>query len=427
MQPEHLPGSADPSRHHPLRRAGMAAATFIVAIALFAGGVAADRAGLVPWGPGSPGADRGSDFALIGQAWDLLEQHYVDSASVDWHQVAYGAIGGMTQAIGDVGHTTFLTPNELAAEQAALSGSYVGIGAVLDMSNGAPVIVSVFPGSPAERAGLAHGDQVISIDGTPTQGMSLPTVSTRVRGPSGTAVTLVVAPAGGGAQRTVRMVRASVDVPSVTWAMVPGRTVADIHVLEFSSGAGDGLRSALEAATRAGATGIVLDLRNDPGGYVGEAVGVASQFIASGTVYITEDASGTRTPVPVASGAQATSLPVVVLVNHATASAAEIVAGALQDHGRAPIVGETTFGTGTTLLQYDLADGSALRIGTKKWLTPSGRQIWHHGIVPTDTVALPPTVQPVLADQLRGMTAAGLAAAGDAQLARALALLDASR
>jgi carboxyl-terminal processing protease len=427
MQPEHLPGSADPGASQtPRRRAGLTLGAFVLAIVLFVGGVAADRAGLVPWGPGAPVANRGSDYALIGQAWDLLSTNYVDRSSIDWHQVAYGAIGGMTQAIGDVGHTSFLTPEQLSAEQASLSGSYVGIGAVIDMSNATPVIVSVFPRGPAAGAGLQHGDSIVSIDGTSTQGMSLTTVSTTIRGPSGTTVTLVVMPSAGGAQRTVRIVRAKVDVPLVTWAMVPGQTVADIQIGEFSTGAADDLKTALAAAAKAGATGIVLDLRNNPGGYVGEAVGVASQFIRTGTVYIKEDASGTKTPIPVKSGTEATSLPMVVLVNHGTASAAEIVAGALQDHQRATIVGDTTFGTGTTLLQFDLADGSALQIGTEKWLTPSGRQIWHHGIVPNDAVALPSTVQPLLADQLRTMTPAALAAAGDAQLARAIVLLGGS-
>ncbi len=423
-----LPPAPDPDRpavgrSRPL---GGAVAAVVLSLTLFVGGVAADRAGLVPWGPGAPAAARGSDFALVGQAWDLLQAHYVDSSTLDWRQIAYGAIGGMTQAVGDIGHTTFLTPDALASEQAALSGSYVGIGVVVDISDGRPVIVSVFPGGPAERAGLVHGDRILSIDGTDTQAMPLSTVSVHIRGPSGSSVTLVVAPAGSGSERTVRVERASVDVPAVAWAMVPGRTVADVHILEFSRGAADALRSALDAATSAGATAIVLDLRDDPGGYVDEAVGVASQFIASGVVYISEDASGTKTPVQVKTDAHRTNLPLVVLVNHATASAAEIVAGALLDHGRAPIVGATTFGTGTVLLQYDLADGSALRIGTQKWLTPSGRQIWHHGIVPTQAVSLPSSVNPLFPDQLKGMTVAQLSAAGDAQLARALALLGAA-
>jgi carboxyl-terminal processing protease len=411
-----------PPAPRPSRRIGPAVGAVVLAAFVFAGGVAADRAGLIPWGPGAPNAAQG-DLGLVEQAWNDLRQNYVDRSSVDWHKIAYGAIDGMTQAIGDVGHTSFLTPDELAAEQASLSGSYVGIGISLEMSNGQPVVVSVFAGGPAAKAGLRHGDVIVSVDGTDVQGMALSTISASIRGPSGTTVNLVVQPASGGAQQTVPIVRAQVDLPVVTWAMVPGRSVADISLLEFSTGATDALRKAIDAATGAGATGIVLDLRGNPGGYVGEAVGVASQFLASGVVYLSEDASGTQTPVPVKVGTDATSLPLVVLVDHGTASAAEIVAGALQDDGRAPVVGTTTFGTGTVLIQFDLRDGSALRIGTTKWLTPSGHQIWHNGITPTDVVALPTGAQPVQPDDLRAMTASGVAAMDDLQLAAALGLL----
>jgi len=217
--------------------------------------------------------------------------------------------------------------------------------------------------------------------------------------------------------------RAKVEVPAVSWAMVPGTTVADIQIAQFSTGAADAFGKALDAATQAGASAILLDLRDDPGGYTDEVVGVASRLLASGVVYITQDASGKKTSVSVRSGVQATSLPVVALVNGATASAAEILAGALQDHDRARIVGVTTFGTGTVLLQYALADGSALEIGTEKWLTPSGHQIWHHGITPDQVVALPSGTDPLLPGALRSMTAAEVAASGDAQLQAGLSLL----
>lgn len=413
----------EPPTTRPSRRIGATFGAIVLAVIIFSGGVAADRAGLIPWGPGAPVAQQGGDIGLVVQAWDDLHQNYVDRSSVDWHAIAYAAIDGMTQAIGDVGHTSFLTPDQLASEQASLSGSYVGIGVVLDMSNGQPVIVSVFAGGPAADAGLQHGDVIVSIDGVAAQGLALSTISAKIRGPSGTTVTLVVSPASGGSQRTVPLVRAQVDIPVVTWAMVPGRTVADIQLAQFSTGATDALGKAIAAATGDGATGIVLDLRGNPGGYVNEAVGAASQFLSSGVVYISEDASGTQTSVPVKSETTATSLPLVVLVDHGTASAAEIVAGALLDNGRAEIVGATTFGTGTVLNQFDLSDGSALRIGTVKWLTPSGHQIWHNGITPTDVVALPAGAQPLQPDQLRSMTAAQLAASADSQLAAALALL----
>jgi len=424
MLPDQTPGFRD-EREHPqrrLRRAGTALGALVVAIALFTGGVVADRAGLVPIGAPSA-SETGTNLSLIDQAWHLLQEHYVDSSTLDWRTVAYGAISGMTQAVGDVGHTTFLTPSQLASEQAALSGAYVGIGAVIDVSGTRPVIVSVFPGSPAEAAGLGHGDVIVSIDGTDTTSVALQDISATIRGPEGSKVTLVIQPAGSSTRRTVTITRAKVDIPSVAWSMVPGTTIADIQITEFANGATDALKKALSAATQAGATSIVLDLRSNPGGYVSEAVGVASQFLASGVVYISQDASGTKKSVSVDTGQHPTDLPVVVLVNHATASGAEIVAGALQDHHRAQIVGETTFGTGTVLLRFDLTDGSALWIGTQKWLTPSGHEIWHHGITPDHVVALASGDQPVAADQLKQMTAAEVAATKDAQLAAALKLL----
>jgi carboxyl-terminal processing protease len=396
----------------------------VVAVALFAGGVAADRAGLVPLAsPATSNNQAAADLGLVEQAWNLLHQHYVDQSSLNSRQMAYAAIDGMTQAIGDTGHTSFETPSELATEQAALSGSYAGIGAVIDSQGSGPVIVSVFRGSPAEGAGIQSGDLVVSIDGTDTQGMSLATVAARIRGPAGTSVTLVLRAAGGSVDRTVRVVRANVTIPVVTWAMVPGTHIADIALAEFSTGSTDALRAAIASARKAGATALILDLRGNPGGYVSEAVGVASEVLASGIIYQSEDASGARTKVAVKAGGTATSIPLAVIVDQATASAAEIVAGAIQDAHRAPLVGTTTFGTGTVLTQYTLADGSALRIGTEQWLTPSGREIWHHGITPDHVVALATGVEPVVPDQLKTLGASGLATSRDAQLLEAISLL----
>lgn len=422
MLPDQTPGDRDERPRRRLRRTGTTLGALLVAVALFTGGVVADRAGLIPVA-GPSASDTGTNLSLVDQAWHLLQEHYVDSSTLDWRKIAYGAIGGMTQAVGDVGHTTFLTPSQLASEQAALSGAYVGIGAVIDVSGKRPVIVSVFPGSPAEAAGLGHGDVIVSIDGTDTTAMALQNVSSTIRGPEGSKVTLVIQPAGSSTNRTVTITRAKVDIPSVAWSMVPGTTVADIQITEFANGVTDALKKALSAATQAGATNLVLDLRSNPGGYVSEAVGVASQFLASGVVYVSENAGGTKTSVSVDRGQHPTDLPMVVLVNHSTASGAEIVAGALQDHHRAQVVGETTFGTGTVLNRFDLSDGSALWIGTEKWLTPSGHEIWHHGITPDHVVALAAGDQPVTPDQLKQMSAAEVASTKDAQLAAALKLL----
>ncbi len=222
------------------------------------------------------------------------------------------------------------------------------------------------------------------------------------------------------------MVRADVATVPVTWAMVPGTHTALIRLDQFSQGAADALKAALGDIKAAGADRFVLDLRGNPGGYVNEADAVASQFLKSGrVVFIERDAQGNETKHDVASGGLATDLPLVVLVDGGTASSSEIVSGALQDAGRAQIVGIKTYGTGTVLGEFPLSDGSALRVGTVEWLTPDGRQIWHQGITPDVVVERASDIAPLDPDQVGTMTPAQIAALTDPQLARALTLVTA--
>jgi carboxyl-terminal processing protease len=202
--------------------------------------------------------------------------------------------------------------------------------------------------------------------------------------------------------------------------MVPGSTTALIRLEQFSTGAADDLVETLNAARETGAERIVLDLRGNPGGYVNEAVGVASQFLKSGLVYIERDAQGNETRHEVSPGGVATDLPLALIVNGETASSSEIVSGALQDADRAEVVGVTTYGTGTVLGEFALSDGSALRVGTVEWLTPAGRRIWHEGVAPDAPVTLPEGVEPMTPDDVRGMTPAQVRAMADTQLERAL-------
>jgi carboxyl-terminal processing protease len=365
------------------------------------------------------------EFAVYEQAWKILHDNYVDPSALDPTALTYGSISGLMSAVGDTDHTRFLSPTDLANENSSLSGQVVGIGAEMSTVNGNPVIQSVIPGSPAEKAGLVGGDTVLSVDGVSTSGQSVDTVVSKIRGDAGTTVVLSIQHAGASSPVTISIVRAKVEVPSVSWAMIPGTKIADIRIEQFATNATKELTDQAAAARKAGATAMILDLRGNPGGYVGEAVGVASQFLKDGNVYENQDKDGKITPVAVTPGGTITDLPLVVLVDNGTASSAEIVSGAIQDAKRGELIGQKTFGTGTVLTQFPLSDGSALLIGTVEWLTRDGRQIWKQGIVPDITLDSNPKGTIVVPTDLSKMTTAQLNASGDLQLLKGISTLSA--
>jgi carboxyl-terminal processing protease len=414
------------------RRRRTGAIVTVVALALvatFSAGIGVGGAVVTAIGGSStatpnPASATATDLELFAEAWDTIQRRYVARGELDDRSLIYGAIDGLTEAVGDTGHTDFLTPEERQARSQALSGSYVGIGVRIDLTeDGRPRIVAVFPDSPAAAAGLAAGDVIVEVDGQSTTGTTIDEVASRVRGEPGTTVNLAVSAAGTGPVRSMAVVRADVPVHPVSWTMVPGTTTALVRLEQFSTGAADEVSVALTDARTDGAERVVLDLRGNPGGYVTEAVGVASQFLATGVVYIERDADGKETAHQVTGAGVATDLPLVVLVDGHTASSSEIVSGALQDAGRATIVGQTTYGTGTVLGEFPLADGSALRIGTVEWLTPQGRRIWHAGITPDVPVAGAEGTLPLLPDAIASMSADQLATLADPQMVRALELV----
>jgi carboxyl-terminal processing protease len=368
-------------------------------------------------------SDAQGSFRLMEQAWNMIDQNYVDRSAVDPTNLSYAAISGMVNALGDTGHSRFLTPEMRTQEQNAIQGKFSGIGAEVQMKDGHVVIVAPLDGSPAQEAGVKPGDLIVKVDGEDVTGQSLEQVVSKILGEAGTQVTLTLQDPNTGEQRQVTITRAEITIHNVTWQMLPGTSIAHLRIAAFSQGVTDDLKKALGEIKAAGATGIVLDLRNDPGGLLDEAIGVTSQFLASGDVLLEKDAQGNITHVPVKSGALAPDLPMVVLINQGTASAAEIVSGALQDAGRAQLVGETTFGTGTVLQDFPLADGSSILLATQEWLTPKGRVIWHQGIEPGQTVALPDGALPLTPEGERQMSASDLQSSQDAQLLEGLRLL----
>ncbi len=411
-----------------LRRAVIA----LVLVATFGVGIGVGNLALPAMGgAGSPTPDPAAsstttDFGLIRDAWDILHTKYVGADQLNDTDLVYGAIEGLTQAVGDTGHTSFMTPEQRAERSNDLSGKYVGIGVRIDTADdGLPLVVGVFKDSPAEGAGVETGDEIVAVDGRQTAGSTVDQVVDWVRGEAGTTVALTIRSGSDGPQREVSMVRADVAVTPVSWAIVPGTNTALVRLDQFSTGAADDLKAALGEARDAGADRIIFDLRGDPGGYVNEADAVASQFLSSGVVFIERDASGKETTHPVTPGGVATDLPMVVLVDGSTASSAEIVSGALQDADRAQIIGVQTYGTGTVLGEFSLRDGSALRVGTVEWLTPSGRRIWHEGITPDVTVERASDIAPLDPAEVGKMTPAQAKALTDPQLARALTVVSA--
>ena len=225
---------------------------------------------------------------------------------------------------------------------------------------------------------------------------------------------------------TITVVRAQINVPNVIWHYIPQDHIAHIQIVQFSSGVSDQLKNALNQAKQMGATSIILDLRDDPGGYLQEAINTASEFMASGTVLLEQDSKGVRTSYRVNGNTVNTTSSMVVLVNNNTASAAEIVSGALQDNNRAYIMGVKTFGTGTVLEEFPLSDGSALLLGTREWLTPDGHFIRNQGITPNMTVTLNANVIPLEPnDENQGhLTEQQILSSGDTQLAAAIHYLE---
>jgi len=367
------------------------------------------------------------DFQLIVDAWNTIQKYYVDRSVVQNTPLTYGAITGMVDALGDTGHSRFMSPEMVQNEQSFTSGQFEGIGAEVQTKNDQTVIVAPIPGSPAEKAGVMPGDIILKVDGVDVNGLPLESVVNKILGPAGTQVKITLQNPATKEERTLTITRARISVNNVTWSMVPGTTIADIQIAGFSSGVTKQLQDALNAIKAQGATGLILDLRNDPGGLLNESIGVTSQFLKDGVVLQEKDAQGKINNIPVQRGGLAPDIPMVVLINQGTASAAEIVSGALQDANRATLVGDTTFGTGTVLDTFSLSDNSALLLATREWLTPKGRVIWHKGIAPDKPVSLPATVTPTYAYALKSMTAADVQASPDTQFQQALKILQTAK
>lgn len=343
-----------------------------------------------------------SDELLVHQAWTDINNNFIVTNRIDQKKMAYAAINAMVNTLGDTGHSRFETPEEFAQENQQLQDqSMVGIGVSLSGGGAKPIrIDEVFPGSAADKGGLKPGDLIISVNGQSLKGYTIDQARPLITGKSGTTVTLgILRPTVTPEQTfTVTLTRAPFTVPTVSTFPIPGTSLVDIELTQFSANADSELRKALQQAKSQNATGVILDLRGNPGGYLDQAQSVASEFIPSGSghnVLIEKTRTG-KTVVPVLPNGVATTIPLVILVDGDTASAAEITTGAIHiNRPEVHVVGQKTFGTGTVLRSFMLADGSALVLGTEEFFLPNGESIYGKGYTPDTQVALPTNVTPL--------------------------------
>lgn len=317
-------------------------------------------------------------FDLFWDVWNLIKDEYVDQP-VSEKELFYGAMKGMVWALGDQ-HSTFFDPETAQEFAEELSGMFDGIGAEIESKDGGIVVVAPLPDSPAEKAGIRNGDKILAIDGLDTTGMATDEAVKHIRGEKGTIVTLTVTRDGLGEATDIAITRDTIVVESVKYTLRDDG-LAVVTISFFNGDTSSLFAESAQKALSQGAKGIILDLRNDPGGYLTAAIDVASAWVGKQTV-VSEKALEQSIASLGTRSATLDDIPTVVLVNGGSASASEIVAGALQDYGLATIVGEQTFGKGSVQDYRDLPDGSAVKLTIARWYTPNDRSIDKQGITP---------------------------------------------
>lgn len=332
----------------------------------------------------SVGSDK-VDMQLFWDVWGLLASRYVDPNVMDYKNMIYGAIRGMVYSLGDP-YTTFLTPKENREFQESMNGTLEGIGAELTLRDGLITVVSPLKGSPAKDAGLQPEDVILKVNGEDIQDFTLEQVVTKIRGPKGTKVKLTIGRKGEHEPFDLEITRQTINISSVEWKMVG--TIAHIELNQFGGKTKEEFTKAISEILLKRPMGIVLDLRYNGGGYLDGAVDIVSEFVEKGKVVSVKKRNADEDEVIYVTGkARVAKIPMVVLINKGSASASEIVAGAIRDSGRGIAIGEVSFGKGTVQEVENLIDGSSLRVTIAKWYTPNNVNISKVGITPDIEVA----------------------------------------
>jgi carboxyl-terminal processing protease len=371
----------------------------------------------------APPQNLGANFEPFWEAWNLVEKHYFGRTDIDRQQLTRGAIRGLLDSLGDLEHTHFQTKEEFAHYVKFMNGEAHGIGVRLKISNQQPRVLETLVGSPAREAGIQVGDVLTEIDGADCTGLSLGRVLALIRGGSADSlVHLRIRRAGEENLLDFQVHRAKENMAPVVWQMVPGKPVLHLSIRHFDKKTHAMVRSALHDAELQHAKGLILDLRNCPGGLVDETLAVTSEFLKDGNIVIEQNAQGKQTPVPVRPDGVATRLPLCVLVNDRTCSCAEVLAAAIKDHGRGPVIGTRTAGMGTMLHPFEMSDGSVVFLAVAEWLTPNGQRLWHQGVAPTFEVQLPEDVDALLPGAEKYLRSETFSKLKDRQLKKALGI-----
>jgi carboxyl-terminal processing protease len=319
------------------------------------------------------------DFDIFWKAWSNVEKKYIDQDELNSQDMVYGAIKGMVDSVGDP-YTSYMNPKEARAFSSDMEGSFEGIGAELGMKDGILVVIAPINGMPAEKAGLRAGDRIIKINQEMTSDINIDEAVSKIRGPKGTEVILTVISQNAEESKEIKIIRDTIDLKSVSYEQKWGN-IAYIRISSFSEDTASEFNKEITKVIADNNKGIVLDLRNNPGGFLNIAIEMASKFVSRGSVVVQEKhQNGTVQKFESLGGNVFSETPVVILINEGSASASEILAGALSDINGSKLIGQKSFGKGSVQELKEFSDGSSLKITIAEWLTPLGKSINKTGL-----------------------------------------------
>ncbi len=335
------------------------------------------------------------NFKLFWDTWDLLSKKYIDKAALDPQRMFYGAISGMVSSLGDP-YTVFLPPEAQKSTQEDLGGAFEGVGIELGFNKDKRLsVIAPLSGTPADKAGIKPGDMIVKINDKDTSGISLPDAVKLIRGSKGTTVKLSILRENDGVEpKDYTLIRQTIVVKSVevSYKNAKSKKVAVIKLSRFGERTNDEWSAAVSDVLSQNTQAVILDMRNNPGGFLESAVFIASEFLDGGNVVLQENNEGLKTPFQVNRKGKLLTIPLEILINKGSASASEIVAGAIQDRGRGQLIGEKSFGKGTIQEAQDLDMGTGIHITVAKWLTPNARWVNElGGLTPDIEVKMDPS------------------------------------